>query len=384
MIYLDYAGSTPVLPELLEHYNLISQNFWGNPSATHPIGQLAKAELERCRLKVLETLKLSRDDYKIVFTGNITEANSLALNSFTKDNSKIAYTVLEHDSILNNLKQSESIKIEITKDGFIDLEDLENKLVANNKIELVCVVGINSEIGTIQPLAKTREVVNRININRVKSGRTVVKIFTDLAQAASWTNLSQIVKYLDLFSLSSSKIYAPKGVGCLVYKKTINIKPITMGGKQESGLRAGTENVAGISTFAKALELSQNNLQENIQKTLFLRDKLHNLLHNNIPNILINGYFKETNFTNRSANNINIFIPNLNTEEILTALSLAEVCISSGSNCRSGAIINSPLLNQIRNIQKGANLRITLGIITTNLEIEEFVNILAKVTTKLL
>lgn len=376
MIYLDYAGSTPVLPELLEHYKSVSEKFWGNPSATHPVGQLAKAELERSRLQILETLKLSRDDYNAVFTGGITEANSLALNSFINSDSKIAYTVLEHDSIINNLGEESSVKINITEDGFIDLEDLEEKLLADKEVEVICLVGINSEIGTIQPITEARKIVDKVNITRLDLGYSVVKIFSDLAQAPNWINLGEVVSCLDLFTLSSSKIYSPKGTGCLVYKKQIQINPINNGGKQEFGIRAGTENVVGISTFAKALELVQNNVSTEVNRVGQLRDYLWEKLTSASDKIEVNGYYLVNNSTLRVANNLNIFIPQFYTEEVLTALSLKNVCVSSGSNCRSGAITSSALFQVIGVEKQGANLRITLGKFTTKDDIDEFISIL--------
>ncbi len=390
MIYLDYAGSTPILPELMEHYNLVSQSFWGNPSATHPTGQLAKAELERSRLKLFNILGISRDTHNIIFTASITEANFLALQTFKKTRSgeacepqtgKILYSNLEHDSVLENIPGDNQKRVVVDSNGFINLEDLQSKIT--DEINLICIQSVNNEIGTIQQLKEIKAIADEVNLERSKLGIPKLHILSDSAQAPNWIDLKELVKNVDLVTFSSSKIYAPKGVGCLVYKKEINLKSEIRGGHQESGIRAGTENVASISTFTQALELTQINLDKNRVKVGNLRDYLYKKLKQAIPNIQINGFYEENNFSQRAANNLNIFIPNLNTEEVLTALSLENICVSSGSNCRSGAIHNSPLFNEIGKKETGANIRITLGIMTTQKEIEEFVEKLSTVTASL-
>ena len=408
MIYLDYAGSTPVLPDLMKHYILASQKFWGNPSAVHPIGRLAKLELELSRLKIFQTLQISRNEYDIVFTSSITEANFLALQAFTTKNNqpenKVLYSVLEHDSVLQNIQQSGSVdilkanqfdknsklQIEITEDGFLSLTDLENKIT--DEIKLVCINTINNEIGTIQPILEIRKIVDKVNLKRKEQGIAKLYIFSDGAQTGNWINLKSLVQNVDLLSLSSSKIYAPKGASCLIYKKDINLVPILKGGKQENGIRAGTENIPAISTLALALETAQQSLEENCTKALNLRDYIQQKLADLNFGIQVNGFYEQGNRTKRVANNLNIFIPNFDTQELLTALSLKNICLSSGSNCRSGALKNSPLfdrLSQYRNQENavksedGANLRISLGVITTQEEIDEFLIILQQVLQNL-
>jgi cysteine desulfurase len=424
MIYLDYAGSTPVLPELLEHYNAITTKYWGNPSAIHPIGRLAKSELENSRLKVLDILGISRETHNLVFTSNITEANHLALKPFTvaaiadrhmqneprasegkvplvrgqaerlggssgevnepsqNPPNPILYSNLEHDSILKNINDpKEKNRVKLDLEGYIDLADLEAKIT--NYIKLICIQSVNNEIGTIQPLKEIRVLVDKINLIREQEGVPKLYIFSDSAQAPNWLNLKEIMENVDILSLSSSKIYAPKGVGCLVYKKEINLDAEVKGGLQESGIRAGTENVAGISTFTKALELSQNNLEINVKNTLDIQDHLFSLISLSNPEIIINGFFEQGDFKKRVANNLNIFIPKIHTDQILTFLSLQNVCVSSGSNCQSGAVKESQLIKEIGSKQVGANLRITLGILTTKQEIDEFVKILSVSIQKL-
>lgn len=428
MIYLDYAGSTPVLPELLEHYNAITSKYWGNPSAIHPIGRLAKSELELSRLKVLDILGVSRETHNLVFTSNITEANHLAIQTFkprsgevhepkaneekiplvrgqaerlggsgevhepptsptepsqnTEPSRPILFSNLEHDSILKKINDSTQIsRVKVDINGFINLADLEAKIT--NQTQLICIQSVNNEIGTIQPLKEIRTLVDKINIVRAKESVSKLYIFSDSAQAPSWLNLKEIMPNVDILSLSSSKIYAPKGVGCLIFNKEINLIPEAKGGNQENGYRAGTENVAGISTFTKALELSQNSLDINIKNVLELRDYLVNLITRSNPEITINGFFEQGDFKKRVANNLNIFIPRIDTDQILTFLSLQNVCVSSGSNCQSGATKQSQLIKEIGNKQVGANLRITLGILTTKQEIDEFVKILSASIQKL-
>jgi cysteine desulfurase len=425
MIYLDYAGSTPVLPELLEHYNSITTKYWGNPSAIHPIGRLAKSELELSRLKVLDNLGVSRETHNLVFTSNITEANHLAIQAFKPRSGEvnepranedkiplvrgqsealgvargqavrlggsgevyeppdpILYSNLEHDSILKNINNlEEKNRVELDLEGFIDLADLEAKIT--NGIKLICIQSVNNEIGTIQPLKEIRVLVDKINLIRGQEGVAKLYIFSDSAQAPNWLNLKEIMENVDILSLSSSKIYAPKGVGCLVYKKEINLDSEVKGGTQESGIRAGTENVAGISTFTKALEISQNNLEINVKNALNIRDHLASLILQSNPEITINGFFEQGDFKKRAANNLNIFIPKINTDQILTFLSLQNVCVSSGSNCQSGATKESLLIKEIGNKQVGTNLRISLGILTTKEEIIEFAKILSASIQKL-
>jgi len=410
VIYLDYAGSTPVLPELLEHFIATTNKYWGNPSAIHPIGRLAKSELEQSRLKVLDILGVSRETHNLVFTSNITEANHLAIQTFKPRNGEvyepkaneekvplvkgqaerlggngevyephtgnILFSTLEHDSILKNIIYRDGInQVKIDPNGFIDLENLEAKITNNTK--LICIQSVNNEIGTIQPLKEIRALVDKINIFRTKQGIGKLYIFSDSAQAPYWINLKEIMQNVDILSLSSSKIYAPKGVGCLILNKEINLIPEANGGNQENGYRAGTENVAGISTFAKALEISQNNLEGNIKTVLELRDYLVSLINSSNPEIEINGFFEKANFKKRAANNLNIFIPKINIDQILTFLSLNNVCVSSGSNCQSGATKQSQLINELGNKEAGANLRITLGILTKKEEIDEFAKILS-------
>ena len=350
-IYLDYAATTPVDKEVLKAMMPYFSDKFGNASSVHSFGQEAIAAIDQAREKIAKLLNC--DFNEIIFTGSATEANNLAIFGIARNfqfpisnfqtnpksqslNSKlhIISTVIEHESVLEPLKEIEKAGHEITylkvnKDGFISVSDLE-KSIKNNTV-LVSVIYANNEIGTIQPVKEISKLIEKINNKRKEQRLNRIYFHIDAVQAFQFLECRPDWLKVDLLTFSGHKIYGPKGVGGLFIRKTSPmglIVPIISGGGQEFGLRSGTENVASIMGLAKAVELAIKNKEARFKKIFNLRNQLLNYIIKDNKGAKLNG-----SFGNRLPNNLNIRFPGISNETLLVALDQKEVAVSAGSAC---------------------------------------------------
>ncbi len=369
-IYLDYAAATPVDHRVLEAMVPYFYERFGNPGSLHSFGQEALSAIDKSRDKLAKTLGVNFRD--IIFTSSATEANNLAIRGVVKksglENPRIITSVIEHESVLDTCRELEEEGVEVvylpvSREGFVNLSDFSKWL--NKDTALVSVIYASNEIGTIQPI---REIGERIKKLRDANGGSYPLFHTDAVQVVQFLDVKPNDLMVDLMTLSSQKIYGPKGAALLYAREKDFLSPEITGGGQEFGLRSGTENVPAIVGFAKAAELIELDKEKEARRIEELRDYFWKTLKENKPEVELNGSLEK-----RLPNNLNIYFPGHEAEELIIKLDLAGVAVSSGSACSSrnpepSYVVSSLGLGESRASQ---SLRITLGRPVTKEEIDK-------------
>lgn len=344
--YFDYAATTPVHSEVAEVVYNTMCNCYGNPSSIYKIGRESFDVVENSRKIIAK--KINSEPNEIIFTSSGSEANNLAIKGFyfnNIDNCTIITSKIEHKSILNSVMFLKKIGcdvhlIDVDSFGKINIEQLYNCCSKTSNQLLVSVQYANNEIGTIQDINRISDIVHNFN----------GFIHTDAVQAIPEIQVDVKRLGVDLMSVSGHKINAPKGIGFLYKRSNISLSPLIHGGKQEFGIRAGTENVPYIAGLAKAVELIDYSCIESIRKK---RDYL-------IKNLVSIGGILNGDARDRLANNINISFKNINGEALVILLDLDDFYVSSGSACNSGLSQSSYVISAI-NGESDSSIRITLG-----------------------
>ena len=398
-IYLDYAATTPVDKEVERMMKPYFSHKFGNPNSLHTFGQEARKAIDESREKIARLI--GTDFREIIFTGSATEANNLAIRGIvkaTRDKElgirpRIIVSAIEHESILETAKDLEREGVEViylpvNKQGIVDLKKLAGSLSKNTI--LVSVMYANNEIGTIQPIAEISKIIQ--DFRRFKTNSPINQLsnyplfHTDAVQALQFLNCNVNDLGVDMMTLSGHKIYGPKGVGLLYIRdngqainKKNNISPIITGGGQEFGLRAGTENVANIVGFAKAIELADKNKEKEYKKILGLKKYFWGNINKIYPPAEINGIDCRLSADKYQAlpNIINIHFPGQKAEELLIKLDLSGVAVSSGSACASFSAKPSHVLSALGHPEKRikSSLRFSLGKFTAKGDLDQALKI---------
>ncbi len=373
-IYLDYAATTPVRPEVIDAMTRVMQEVSGNPSSIYTTGRLAGFRLTRARDAVAAGLGVPGSE--LIFTSGGTEADNLALKGLALANlhtgRHIITSRVEHKAVLASCEWLTALGFEITylptdPYGLVAPESLREALRPDTI--LVSLIWVNNELGSINPILALGEIAHEQGV-----------IFhTDAVQAFGKISIDPANLPVDALSLSAHKISGPKGVGALWLRKGINLKPLVGGGTQENNLRGGTENLAGIIGFGKAVELMSAEFDETTQRENTLLGELEARLQN-IPGIRVN-----TPPLNRAPNILNVSVPDVDGESLFMNLDIAGVEVSNGSACTSGAQQPSTVLTAIglpKDLAQ-STLRVSLGRETTREELYSFVDILTREVHKL-
>lgn len=377
-VYLDYAATTPCDPKAARAMFGFLKKEFGNPSSIHNFGQKASKAIGDSRQNVAEFLGCESEE--IVFTGSATEATNLAIFGTMKavkiQKPHIITSQIEHPSVLESFRELEKRGIEVTylpinKDGIVEIEELKKAL--KPETVLVSIMYANNEVGTIQPIAEIADLIKKTNPK--------ILFHTDAVQAANFLDCDVKKLGVDLLTISSHKIYGPKGVGALFVKRGTPIIPIIYGGGHERGLRSGTENVPGIVGLGQAIkEIKNPKLKlQNIRIRQF-RDKLIKTILKIIPNSRLNG-----SLTQRLPNNVNISFDGVEGEAIVIALNQKGIAASTGSACSSGNLEPSHVLLALGLSDEAAHgsLRLTLGRHNTAKDLEKVFKVLPVIVQKL-
>jgi cysteine desulfurase len=332
-IYFDNNATTKVADEVFEEMKTYFCNFYGNPSSMHTFGGQIGHKI--CKAREQVAALLGCDTSEIIFTSCGTESDNTAVKGALAaypNRRKIITTRVEHPAVLTVCRDLENhgysvIELAVDKLGRLDLAELEDKL--DDDTAIVSIMYANNETGVIFPIEKIAEMV---------TDRGIV-FHTDAVQAVGKIPLNLSKSNIDLLSLSGHKLHGPKGVGVLYVKKGTRLSPFMLGGHQESGRRAGTENVPGIVGLGMACELAGQNIEEENNKVKYLRDKLENAILETCPDSRLNG-----NKENRLPNTTNISFEFIEGEAILLMLDKYGICASSGSACTSGSLEPSHVL----------------------------------------
>ena len=373
--YFDHAATTAVREEVLKEMLPYFSLDFGNASSIYSLGRHNKKVIENSREKVAKAINANTKD--IYFTGCGSESDNLAIKGVSYANRNkgkhIITTKIEHHAVLNSCETLEKKGFKVTylnvdKDGFISLEELENSIT--NETILISVMFANNEIGTIQQIKKIGQIAKKYNIY----------FHTDAVQAIGNVRIDVRDMNIDLLSMSAHKFYGPKGVGALYVKNGVEFEKIQDGGHQEKNKRAGTENVPGIVGMGKAIELIYKNFDEYNNKLKNLRDYYFSQVEKRIKDIKING-----DRENRLPGNANISFKGVDGEELLLYLDAKGICASAGSACTTGSTNPSHVLVAIGLNDEFSNgsLRVTFGIDNTKEDVDFLVDALVEIVEKL-
>lgn len=370
MIYLDYSATTPVLPEVLNSYNKVTIDYFGNPNSMHSLGVKSHELLTSATKQISKILNIKEDE--IIYTSGSTESNNLALIGLAmakgKPGSHIIVSKFEHESIYGICKYLENNGfiidyVDNTIEGVIDLENLK-QLITKNTI-LVSICAVNSETGIRQPLKIIKQIINKENPNTI--------FHSDMTQAAGKVPIN--LNDVDMASFSGHKIYGPKGIGMLYKRSGVNIKPLLYGSNND--IRPGTPPLPLIVAFSKALRIAEEDLTSKEEKIKKYNEKICKYLEK-YPNIKIN----KTKYS--IPNILNISLMSIKPETFIHALEKHGVYVSSNTACSSGKI-SAAVLNLYRDkVRALTTIRISLSYLTTTEEITEFLKIFDNVYTKLM
>ena len=378
-VYLDYSATTPVRDEVLKEMLPYFTEHFGNASSLYTIGLESKAAIDKAREQVANLIGASPKE--IYFTGGGSESDNWVLESIANDmkskgkGNHIITSRIEHHAVLHTCQFLEKNGYEVTyldveKDGTVTPEALE-KAIRDDTV-LISIMYINNEIGTIEPIRELAEVAHKHGI----------LFHTDAVQAVGNTPIDVKAAGIDMLSMSSHKIYGPKGEGALYVRRGVRIPSFIHGGAQEMGKRAGTENLAGIVGFGKAAELAKQNLENHVRHCSELRDYLVQQIMEKIPDVYLNG---PAEMSRRHPGNANITFEYIEGESILLLLDSFGIAVSTGSACSSKSLEPSHVLSAIGVPDEmiHGTIRFTVGDFTTKEDIDYTVECLVKVVERL-
>lgn len=374
-VYLDYSATTPVKEEVLKEMIPYFTEKFGNPSSLYDIGLESKEAVDHARQQVAALI--NAEPSEIYFTAGGTEADNWAVfgtaEKYKSKGNHIITTKVEHHAMLHSCAYLEKEGYDVTyldidKDGRIDLKQLEDAIT--DKTILISIMLVNNEIGTIEPVKEAAAIAKKHKI----------LFHTDAVQALGNVPIDVKDMGIDMMSMSSHKIYGPKGIGALFIRKGVRIDNYMHGGAQENNRRAGTENLAGIVGFGKAAELAKANFDAHVKHSTQMRDYLKDRILNEIPDTFVNG-----TMDGRHPGNLNVTFEYIEGESILLLLNQYGICVSTGSACSSKSLEPSHVLAAlgVPDEMIHGTVRFTVGDMTTKEDIDYVVDHLKTVVARL-
>ncbi|WP_207233216.1 cysteine desulfurase family protein [Holzapfeliella floricola] len=378
-LYFDNAATTAMRPEVIEEMTDKMTTIYGNASSTHEFGRQAKKVLDDSREILAKSINAT--DKEIIITSGGTESNNMALRQVAQikqnEGNHIISTVIEHPSVLRTLEYLEGLGFEVTYlpvnlQGNLSTEDVKSALRPDTI--LVSLMSVNNETGAKLPIHEIGELL--------KDHQAV--FHTDAVQSYGLDSIDVRRDHIDLLSTSAHKINGPKFIGFLYLNKDIFVKPLILGGEQESKRRAGTENVPAIAGFAKAVSLldekSKQDKQDFFKK--LTTQLLSNLKENHVA-FEVNGQLSD----NHSYHVLNLWIKGVETSRLQMNLDLNHIAVSGGSACSAGSLEPSHVLTAMygeNSSRVNESIRISFGEFNTESEVEALSNQVVKISSKLL
>jgi len=373
-IYFDNNATTSIAPEVLEEMLPYLKEMYGNPSSTHTFGGQLRKRIEEARARVAKLLNAETEE--IIFTSCGTESNNTAIMSaveFLPQKKHIVTSAVEHPAVVNFCKYLErkgyrTTFVPVDKQGRLRLDEFSKAI--DDDTAIVSLMYANNETGVIFPLMEIGEMLKERG----------VLFHTDAVQAVGKIPIDLKKLPVDMLSLSGHKLHAPKGVGALYVRKGTRFSPYMIGGHQEHGRRAGTENVASIVGLGRACELAGKNLYSEMSYLEGLRDRLETALLKLCPDAMVNG-----DTENRLPNTTNISFMYIDGEAILLRLNEFGVCASSGSACTSGSLEPSHVLRAmgVPATAIHGSIRFSLSRYNTEDEVRKVIGIMHGIIKKL-
>jgi cysteine desulfurase len=375
IIYMDHSATTYVRKEILEAMTPYHTECFGNPSSIYSIARESKKAVDAARVQAAKALGAEPDE--IYFTSGGSESDNWAIKGVAFANRKkgnhIITSAIEHHAVIHTCQFLEKEGFTVTylpvdQYGFVVPASLEKAIT--DKTILISIMYANNEIGTIEPIAELGAIARRHKI----------LFHTDAVQAIGNVPIDVNAQNIDLLSLSAHKFYGPKGVGALYIRKGIRIDNLIHGGGQERRRRAGTENLSGIVGLGKAIELATTDIEGHNRRIRALRDRLLRAIQEKIPHTHLNGHPEK-----RLPGTINISFEFIEGESMLLWLDDEGICASTGSACTSGSLEPSHVLLATGlpvEISHGS-LRLTLGDVNTDADVDFVLEVLPKVVSRL-
>ena len=373
-IYFDNNATTKVAEEVFEAMRPYLCDLYGNPSSMHTFGGQVGIKVREARQRVADLLGC--DPGEVIFTSCGTESDSAAIHgtlAAVPHKHKVITTRVEHPAVLAVCRELEShgytvIELGVDKQGRLDLGELEDQL--DDDTALVTIMSANNETGVIFPIEEIAERVTDRGIT----------FHTDAVQIVGKVPLNLSKSRINLLSLSGHKLHAPKGVGVLYVKKGTRIAPFLLGGHQEGGRRAGTENVPGIVGLGQACKLAAEGMEDENTRVKALRDKLERGILKSCPDSRVNG-----DVEHRLPNTTNISFEYIEGEAILLLLDRYGICASSGSACTSGSLEPSHVLRAMGVPFTAAHgsIRFSLSRYNTEQEVDLTIEKMPEIITRL-
>lgn len=353
MIYMDHSATSPVDPEVFEAMKPYFTEGFGNASTLYKLGRDAKMAMETARKQVASLI--NAEPKEIIFTSGGTESDNIAIKGtvyrLKNKGNHIITSNIEHPAVTETCKYLEKNGFEVTyvpvdKEGLVHPEDVEKAIT--DKTVLITIMHANNEIGTIQPVAEIGKIAREHGIY----------FHTDAVQSVGKIPVDVKAMNVDMLSLSSHKLYGPKGIGALYIKKGVRLEPIIHGGGHERGLRPGTENVPAIVGLGKACEISEKNLDKDMEHLKKLRDKLIDSVLEQNEEAYLNGHR-----TQRLPGNVNFRFTGIEGESLILHLDSKGIAASTGSACSSIKLEPSAVLMAIglKEVEAHGSLRLSLG-----------------------
>ena len=361
--YLDYAAATPLDPEVLEAMTPYLTGRFYNPSAPYALARSVRADMEAARATAARCIGARPGN--VTFTAGATEANNLA---FAATEGHVVTDAIEHESVLACAEARPHAIVGVGPDGRVDPEDVLSAVTPAT--QLVSVSLANGEIGCVQPVRELARMMAGLREKRLAAGDlTPLYLHVDASQAASCLTVDVGSLGCDLLTLSAAKIGGPKQVGLLWASDDVVLRPLVLGGGQEGGLRSGTENVAGIVGFARALELACGRRREESRRLSALRGRLQRGLLAEFPWAQVSGP-KKAKF--RLPGLLHVSFPGLEARRLVIGLEREGVSVGTGSACAASKMRVSHVLRAIGMPEEAAagSLRMTLGRPTTQAEVD--------------
>lgn len=373
-IYLDYNGTTPHAPEVIEAMRPYLETEFGNPSSSHWYGVSPRQAVDTARRQVARLLNCRPQE--VIFTSGGTESNNHAIRETARamrnKGQHIITSSVEHPAVLDVCRHLEKEGFETTylpvnSEGAVDPAAVE-KAIRPTTI-LVTIMHANNEVGTIQPIP---------DITKIAKSYGIV-MHTDAAQSAGKIPTDVQTLGVDLLSLAGHKIYAPKGIGALYIRPPLNLGKFFHGASQEFGRRAGTENVLEIAGLGKACDIALTNLAANMKHMQVLRDRLHDGLVRLVAELRLNGHIE-----NRLPNTLSVSFRGLEANRMLEEIG-TEVAASAGAACHSGSVSVSHVLEAMHVPMEWAKgcLRFSVGRMTTAEEVDRAIAVVAAAAGRL-
>ena len=358
-IYLDHSATTPIDPEVVEAMMPYLTSKFGNASSIHHFGQETRAAVDKARHQVASLINCRPNE--IIFTSGGTESSNLAIRGLAEavgrvPTGQIITSEIEHPSVKTVCEDLEKLGYAVSylpvyDDGIVRIKDLESAIT--DETILISIMTANNEIGTIQPVVDIGKLVQSLRENGRK-----IRFHTDAVQAVGKIKVDVNEIGCDLLSLSAHKIYAPKGVGALFVRRGTRLHPQNIGGRQERGVRGGTESVPFIAALGKAAELAEQRLATDAENTRTLRDNFEDRVFENIT-----GSFPNGDREHRLPNISNISFSGIEGEGLLINLDMQGIAVSTGSACSSGSLEPSPVIRALgrnEDLARGA-IRFSFG-----------------------